>query len=53
MAGGGWRASLHWLLVMCTHLVTFYGIHTHRGRAAMDDFGYRRPLGDLVFEATR
>lgn len=30
--------TLHWLHVMCTHLVTFYGIHTRRGRAAMDDF---------------
>lgn len=29
----------HWLHVMCTHLVTFYGIHTQRGRIAMDDLG--------------
>ncbi|MEU3098362.1 IS66 family transposase [Streptomyces sp. NPDC006967] len=31
--------KLHWLHVMCTHLVTFYGIHTKRGRKAMDDLG--------------
>ncbi len=30
---------LHWLHVMCTHLVTFYGIHAKRGRKAMDDLG--------------
>jgi hypothetical protein len=30
--------TLYWLHVMCTHLVTFYRIHTRRGRAAMDDF---------------
>ena len=28
--------KLHWLHVMCTHLVTFYGIHAKRGRIAMD-----------------
>ncbi|MFC5954038.1 IS66 family transposase [Streptomyces pratens] len=31
--------KLHWLHVMCTHLVTFYGIHARRGRDAMDDLG--------------
>lgn len=31
--------SLHWLHVMCTHLVTWYGVHPKRGREAMDAFG--------------
>lgn len=30
---------LHWLHVMCTHLVTFYGIPHLRGREEMDDLG--------------
>jgi hypothetical protein len=44
--------KLHWLHVMCTHLVTFYGIHTHRGRAAMDDIGILPAFtGTLVTDA--
>lgn len=44
--------KLHWLHVMCTHLVTFYGIHTHRGRTAMDDFGILPAFaGTLVTDA--
>ncbi|WP_329364342.1 IS66 family transposase [Streptomyces sp. NBC_01483] len=44
--------KLHWLHVMCTHLVTFYGIHTGRGRSAMDDFGILPAFaGTLVTDA--
>lgn len=44
--------TLHWLHVMCTHLVTFYGIHTQRGRAAMDDFAILPAFtGTLVTDA--
>lgn len=43
---------LHWLHVMCTHLVTFYGVHAHRGRAAMDDFAVLPAFtGTLVTDA--
>jgi hypothetical protein len=35
--------KLHWLHVMCTHLVTFYGIHAKRGREAMDDLAVLPP----------
>lgn len=43
---------LHWLHVMCTHLVTFYGIHAARGRAAMDDFAILPAFtGTLVTDA--
>jgi transposase len=43
---------LHWLHVMCTHLVTFYGIHAQRGRAAMDDLGILPAFtGTLVTDA--
>jgi transposase len=43
---------LHWLHVMCTHLATFYGIHTHRGRVAMDDFAILPAfVGTLVNDA--
>jgi transposase len=28
----------YWRHVMCTHLVTLYGLHARRGRAVMDDF---------------
>jgi transposase len=43
---------LHWLHVMCTHLVTFYGIHAQRGRAAMDDFAILPAFtGTLVTDA--
>jgi transposase len=43
---------LHWLHVMCTHLVTFYGIHTARGREAMDDFAILPAFtGTLVTDA--
>jgi transposase len=44
--------KLHWLHVMCTHLVTFYGIHTQRGRIAMDDLGVLPAFtGTLVTDA--
>jgi transposase len=44
--------KLHWLHVMCTHLVTFYGIHTQRGRTAMDDLGVLPAFtGTLVTDA--
>lgn len=44
--------KLHWLHVMCTHLVTFYGIHTHRGRVAMDEMGILPAFtGTLVTDA--
>jgi transposase len=44
--------KLHWLHVMCTHLVTFYGIHHQRGRAAMDDLGVLPAFtGTLVTDA--
>jgi transposase len=43
---------LHWLHVMCTHLVTFYGIHAKRGREAMDDLGVLPAFtGTLVTDA--
>lgn len=43
---------LHWLHVMCTHLVTFYGIHAARGRVAMDDFAILPAFtGTLVTDA--
>jgi transposase len=43
---------LHWLHVMCTHLVTFYGVHAHRGRIAMDDLGILPGFtGTLVTDA--
>jgi transposase len=43
---------LHWLHVMCTHLVTFYGIHAQRGRVAMDDFAILPAFtGTLVTDA--
>jgi transposase len=43
---------LHWLHVMCTHLVTFYGIHAQRGRIAMDDLGVLPKFaGTLVTDA--
>lgn len=31
--------KLHWLHVVCTQLVTWYGIHTKRGREAIASFG--------------
>jgi len=41
-----------WLHVMCTHLVTFYGVHASRGRPAMDAFGILpRFTGTLVTDA--
>lgn len=44
--------TLHWLHVMCTHLVTFYGIHAKRGRTAMDDLGILPAFtGTLVTDA--
>ncbi|MEV6949763.1 IS66 family transposase, partial [Streptomyces sp. NPDC051172] len=44
--------TLHWLHVMCTHLVTFYGIHPQRGRDAMDDLGVLPAFtGTLVTDA--
>lgn len=44
--------TLHWLHVMCTHLVTFYGIHTKRGREAMNDLGVLPAFtGTLVTDA--
>jgi transposase len=44
--------KLHWLHVMCTHLVTFYGIHAKRGRIAMDSFGVLPAFnGTLVTDA--
>lgn len=44
--------KLHWLHVMCTHLVTFYGIHAQRGREAMDDLGVLPAFnGTLVTDA--
>lgn len=43
---------LHWLHVMCTHLVTFYGIHAKRGREAMNDLGILPAFtGTLVTDA--
>jgi len=30
--------SLHWLHVACTEMLTFYGVHKNRGKAAMDEF---------------
>lgn len=32
-------AALHWLHVACTSKLTFYGVHEHRGREAMDALG--------------
>lgn len=44
--------SLHWLHVMCTHMVTWYGVHTKRGRVAMDAFGILPAFdGTLVTDA--
>ena len=44
--------KLHWLHVMCTHLVTFYGIHARRGREAMNDLGILPAFtGTLVTDA--
>jgi transposase len=44
--------KLHWLHVMCTHLVTFYGIHQQRGRDAMDGLGVLPAFtGTLVTDA--
>jgi transposase len=44
--------KLHWLHVICTHLVTCYGIHTQRGRVAMDDLGVLPSFtGTLVTDA--
>ncbi|MFC7219752.1 IS66 family transposase [Streptomyces polyrhachis] len=44
--------KLHWLHVMCTHLVTFYGIHTRRDRVAMDDLAVLPAFtGTLVTDA--
>ena len=44
--------KLHWLHVMCTHLVTFYGVHAKRGREAMDDFAVLPAFtGTLVTDA--
>lgn len=40
--------KLHWLHVMCTHLVTFYGIHAQRGRIAMDDLGVLPSFGGIL-----
>jgi len=31
--------KLHWLHVVCTPGLTFYGVHARRGRQAMDEFG--------------
>jgi transposase len=43
---------LHWLHVMCTHLVTFYGIHAQRGRDAMNGLGILPAFtGTLVTDA--
>ncbi|WP_103542774.1 transposase [Streptomyces sp. SM1] len=43
---------LHWLHVMCTHLVTFYGIHAQRGRVAMDDFAILPAFTDALASYT-
>jgi transposase len=44
--------KLHWLHVMCTHLVTYYGIHAQRGRDAMDDLGVLPAFtGTLITDA--
>jgi len=44
--------KLHWLHVMCTHLVTFYGIHARRGREAMDEMAILPVFtGTLVTDA--
>ena len=32
------KGKLHWLHVACTLLFTWFGIHTKRGKKAMDDF---------------
>lgn len=37
----------HWLHVLCTKLVTWYGIHTKRGRKAIASFGFL-----LMFKGT-
>jgi transposase len=39
---------LHWLHVACTHLVTFYGVHTNRGREAMDALGVLPAFGGTL-----
>ncbi|MGW0771824.1 IS66 family transposase [Streptomyces sp. NPDC002676] len=44
--------KLHWLHVMCTQLVTFYGIHAQRGREAMNGLGVLPAFtGTLVTDA--
>lgn len=51
-SGARVAGKLHWLHVMCTHLVTFYDIHTQRGRIAMDDLGVLPAFtGTLVTDA--
>jgi Transposase IS66 family. len=43
---------LHWLHGMCTHLVTFYGVHAQRGREALNDLGVLPAfIGTLVTDA--
>ena len=44
-------STLHWLHVLCSHRLTWYGVHTRRGRAALDDFGILKDFsGCLVHD---
>lgn len=38
-SGARVKSKLHWLHVVCTKLVTWYGIHAKRGREAIASFG--------------
>jgi transposase len=38
-SGSRVMGKLHWLHVVCTNLVTWYGIHARRGREAIASFG--------------
>ena len=44
-------STLHWLHVLCSDRLTWYGVHPRRGRAALDDFGILKDFsGRLVHD---
>ena len=46
--------KLHWLHVLCSERLTWYGVHPRRGRAALDDFGILKDFsGRLVHDCLR
>jgi transposase len=45
------NSKLHWLHVVCSERLTWYGVHARRGSAAIDDFGILKDFrGRLVHD---